>query len=217
MSRRRIFQLFVVLSTLAILGGLLLSLALPRIFPSKAPEEDLGGRFPNLASRPTGGDFVLHSADGPVALSDYRGKVVLLYFGYAYCPDICPTSLAVLAQTFNDLPSPARNKVQGIFISVDPGRDTPAYLKEYVSFFHPLLVGVTGSTEEIAAVAQRYGVIYRIHPHDAEDRYVVDHSSLIYLIAPDGHLATALPYGVSAEEIHTALQPFLEKTGQKAS
>ncbi len=211
MSLRRTLLFLAILATMAALGGLALFWAPAHMSSQKIPGKNPASAFPDLASPPTGGDFVLHGADGPVALKDYRGKVVFLYFGYAYCPDICPTSLAVLAQVFNDLPPQARDKVRGIFISVDPARDTPAYLKEYASFFHPLLTGATGNAEEIAAVAHRYGVIYRVHPPDAEGRYTVDHSSLIYVIAPDGHLAASLPHGVTAAEVNTALQPLLEK------
>ena len=96
-------------------------------------------------SAPTGGDFTLQSATGPVTLKDYRGKVVLLYFGYTYCPDICPTSLTATAQALGQLAPAELARVQTLFVSVDPERDTPARLKDYGAFFHPSIIGVTGT------------------------------------------------------------------------
>ncbi|MBI4741688.1 MAG: SCO family protein, partial [Betaproteobacteria bacterium] len=113
-----------------------------------------------LAETPRGGDFTLQGAQGAVALQSYRGKVVLMYFGYTFCPDVCPTSLSLMAQAISGLEAGERERVQGIFISVDPGRDTPARLKEYAPFFHPSIVGISGSAEQLAAVARQYGASY---------------------------------------------------------
>jgi protein SCO1/2 len=120
---------------------------------------------PEMPERPipraaiaVGGDFTLQSAAGPVSLKDYRGKLVLVYFGYTYCPDICPTSLAATAEGLKQLTPEEQARVAMIFISVDPKRDTPERLKEYAEFFHPAIVGVTGTAETIADVARRYGV-----------------------------------------------------------
>lgn len=137
---------------------------------------------------PTGGDFTLQSADGPVSLKDFRGKVVLLYFGYTYCPDICPTELASVAAVLNLLTAEEAGRVQVLFVSVDPERDTPAHLKEYAAFFHPGIRGMTGSPAEVAAVARQYGVFYARQAADTAGGYVVDHSSELYLVAPDGRL-----------------------------
>ncbi len=99
---------------------------------------------------PPGGDFVLQSWAGPVALSDLRGKVVLMYFGYTWCPDICPTSLALMSAAFGELQPEQLERVQGLFVSVDPARDTTQRLKEYGAYFHPSILGVTGSEETVA-------------------------------------------------------------------
>lgn len=162
-----------------------------------------------LASRPEGGDFSLTGSAGPVALSDYRGQVVVLYFGYTYCPDVCLMSLSSIAQGFAKLDAGKLSRVQGIFISVDPDRDTPARLADYVPFFHPRLIGASGTVEQIATVARMYGSSYRKHPKDADGNYAVDHSSVTYVIAPDGKLAEMLPHGSTPESIAAAIDKVL--------
>lgn len=148
-----------------------------------------------------GGDFTLQSADGPVSLKDYRGKVVLLNFGYTFCPDICPTSLAAIAAGIKLLSSEEAGRVAAIFVSVDPERDTPAHLKEYVAFFHPALVGVSGSPEAVAAVARQYGAFYARHSTGQAGGYVVDHTADTYVIGPDGRLVGRLPHAAAPEQV----------------
>jgi protein SCO1/2 len=162
-----------------------------------------------LASTPSGGDFTLTGSKGDVSLADFRGKVVVLYFGYTYCPDVCPMSLALIAQGLSGLDDAALQKVQGIFVSVDPERDTPQRLAEYAPFFHPRLIGVTGTPEQIAAVARMYGSSYRKQPKGPEGHYAVDHSSVTYIIAPDGKLADLLQHGSPPESITVAINKAL--------
>mgnify|MGYP000967679565 FL=1 len=154
--------------SLSLAAGLLaaLVLGLAIFWQPELPERPLP-----RAAMPEGGDFTLQSADGPVSLGDFRGKVVLLYFGYTYCPDVCPTSLAATAEALKALNPDELARVAVILVSVDPKRDTPARLKEYAEFFHPAMVGVTGTPEEIAAVAKRYGVFY------AEQKVATDRKS----------------------------------------
>jgi len=168
--------------------------------PSEAAAEPMDGP-PN--------DFTLSSSAGPVSLSDFRGKVVLLYFGYTFCPDICPTSLAATARALKELSPEAAAQVQTIFVSVDPARDTPEHLKEYVAFFHPSIVGLTGTDEEVALAARPYGVVYARHEATGAGGYVVDHSAFTYLVAPDGHLAARLPHAAPARVVLAALSPWL--------
>lgn len=144
---------------------------------------------------PTGGDFTLQSATGPLSLSDLRGKVVLLYFGYTSCPDICPTSLTLMSIALSQLSEEEQALVRGIFISVDPQRDTLERLAQYSSHFHPNISSITGSDAEVAEVAARYGAIYQRAEGDTALGYTVDHSSVTYLIDPQGRLATTLPHG----------------------
>ncbi len=130
-----------------------------------------------------GGDFSLQSAAGPVSLTDYRGQVVAIYFGYTHCPDICPTSLAALAQAIGQLDPAQQAEVQGIFITVDPERDTPERATAYGQAFHPRITGVSGTPEAIAEVAKRYFVLHEKVPlEDSAMGYAVDHSSIMYLL-----------------------------------
>jgi len=152
---------------------------------------------PELATPPTGGDFRLQSPVGPYALADSRGKVVLLYFGYTYCPDICPTSLQTVAQALDGLSADERARVQVLFVSVDPERDTLERLRDYAAFFAPEILPLGGTPQEIAAVAQRYGVYYaRASGPEAGNSYVIDHGAFVYLVAPDGRLVASLPHGI---------------------
>ncbi len=162
-----------------------------------------------LASQPSGGDFVLAGSDGPVALADFRGKVVVMYFGYTYCPDVCLTSLSLIAQGLSALDAAALQKVQGLFVSVDPERDTPQRLADYVPFFHPRLLGATGTPEQVASVARMYGSSYRKHPKDADGNYAVDHSSITYIIAADGKLVDMLQHGSPPASITAAINKAL--------
>ncbi len=155
---------------------------------------------------PPGGDFTLQSADGPLALHDLRGRVVLLFFGYTACPGICPTALMDEAAAFQLLTPGERERVTGILISVDPERDSPALLKAYVGAIHPQLRGVTGSSADLEALARRYGVLYARQAADATGQYAVDHSAELYVIAPDGRLVAKLPQGVSPEAIAAELR-----------
>jgi protein SCO1 len=158
---------------------------------------------------PAGGDFVLTSADGPLDTASLRGKVVLIYFGYTYCPDICPTSLTATSQALNQLTAAEREQVKIVFVSVDPERDTPARLKDYAAFFHPNIVGVTGSPDQIAAAARRYGAIYARQNLGSTAGYVVDHSAWTYVVAPDGRLVGQLANGASVEQIVAAIRESL--------
>jgi protein SCO1/2 len=158
-------------------------------------------------------DFVLQSASGPFDTASLRGKVVLVYFGYTFCPDICPTSLITTASAFRSLRADELAQVRLVFVSVDPERDTPTQLRDYVGFFHPNMIGVTGSPEEIATLAKHYGVIYARHnTGGADGGYTVDHSAWIYILAPDGRLVERLPHGTAVDQIVTAIRKQLLPT-----
>jgi protein SCO1/2 len=159
---------------------------------------------------PTGGDFVLRSADGPVDTKALRGKVLLIYFGYTHCPDVCPASLAAGAQALNALSPEERAKVRLIMVSVDPERDTPARLKEYAAYFHPEMIGVTGSTEEVAAVAKAFGAGYIRQPARSDGGYAVDHTTRTYVVAPDGRLALSLEMNTPAEKYLEAVRGLMK-------
>jgi protein SCO1/2 len=166
---------------------------------------------------PSGGDFVLRSADGPVDTATLRGKVLLVYFGYTYCPDICPTTLAAVSQALNQLAPAEQSQVKTIFVSVDPARDTPQRLKDYAGFFQSSIIGVTGTPEEVARAARLYGAVYSRHDIGSDAGYVVDHSAWTYLVAPDGHLAARLPYGATPEQMLTEIRKWLPSSLKKGT
>lgn len=165
-------------------------------------------------SRPTeskGGDFTLQSASGPVALHDLKGKVVLLYFGYTSCPDICPTSLGFTSQALTALDKRELDKVQMLFVTVDPERDTLDKLKSYTGYFHPSIMGLSGTPGEIAKVAKLYGVGYARQNTGSAGGYVVDHSAYTYVIAPDGSLFKALDHGTPPAQVIETIRAALKK------
>lgn len=167
--------------------------------------------IPGLNDGLQGGDFTLHASQGEFSLLQFRGKVILLYFGYTKCPDVCPTSLALMSQALNGLTDDELKSVQGVFVSVDPERDTYQLLDDYVSYFHPKLIGVTGSQREVAEVAQRYAVQYRkVDSGDSAFGYGVDHSSLTYLISPQGELRFVFPHLTPPFVILEAIRYLLE-------
>lgn len=156
---------------------------------------------PTAIGRP----FRLTAANGATVTDRaYRGKWLLVYFGYTYCPDACPTALNNIAATLDTLGS-AANNLQALFITVDPRRDTPKAMGDYVKAFGHGIVGLTGSSDEITAVAKEYGVYISPHTEDGAG-YLVDHSSFIYVINPEGRFVRvfsgdARPDGM-AEQLH---------------
>ncbi|HYN40043.1 MAG TPA: SCO family protein [Rhodospirillales bacterium] len=156
-----------------------------------------------------GGPFTLVDQDGKtVTDADFRGRWMLVYFGFTFCPDICPTSLARNGDAL-DLLGPQADKITPVLISVDPERDTPAKMKDYVHFFHPRTVGLTGSPEQIAAVTREYRVFYMKSPGNTPDTYQVDHSSLTYLVGPDGRFVQFFRHETSAQEMADKLKSML--------
>lgn len=174
------------------------------------PGTDQARQAISMANAPTGGDFTLQSANGPVSLQDLRGKVVLVYFGYTFCPDICPTSLAFTSQGLNLLNPDELARTQVLFISVDPERDTLEKLKEYGAFFHPGILGLTGTPREIAAVAKKYGASYSKQNTGSAGGYVVDHSSSTYVVSPGGKLVATLPHGAPPAEVAQAIRTAMQ-------
>ena len=149
-----------------------------------------------------GGPFTLVNDEGQtVTEKDFLGKYMLVFFGYTYCPDVCPTALSDIAGVMDMLPAEKAGKITPAFISVDPARDTPEHLNEYVSYFHPQTVGLTGTEEQIKAVARAYRVYYRKHEPTGDDPldYLVDHTSIIYFIGPDGKLVTHFSHGTDPQ------------------
>lgn len=160
-----------------------------------------------LAARPTGGDFELQSAQGPIRLADLRGQVVLIYFGYTACPDICPTNLAFIAKALKGLSDDELAQVRVLFVSVDPERDDLARLASYTKYFHPRILGITGTPEQVAEAASLYGAAYRRAPIAATAMgYLVDHSAYTYVVDQSGNLVETLDHATPPEEIRAAIR-----------
>ncbi|WP_420405350.1 SCO family protein [Nisaea sp.] len=160
-----------------------------------------------------GGPFELTDETGArVSPKSYAGKYMLVYFGYSYCPDICPTDLTVMGQALDSL-GPLAERVQPLLISVDPGRDTPGALRDFTDAFHPALVGLTGTEAEVAAAAKAYRVHRRRFRLDgaADEDYLVDHSTLTYLMGPDGGFVTMFPRGTTPERMEAVLRKYLSE------
>ena len=147
-------------------------------------------------------NFTLYGAnDRPVSLRDFRGKTVLLYFGYTFCPDVCPATMAELKQMMTELGKDAAD-VQVIMISVDPERDTPDSLQEYVTHFNPSFIGLTGHNEnEVLAVTTPLGVFYEKHEGTAASGYLIDHTASVSVIDNKGYLRIVYPFGVTGSDM----------------
>ena len=156
-------------------------------------------------------DFTLTSADGDVTLSDYRGKIVLIYFGYTFCPDICPATLANVAQALRNMSESQTKDVQLIMVSLDPARDTPEKLAEYVAHFHPSFIGATGSDEKLTEVTSLYGIFYEKHESDSAGGYLIDHTATLLVIDREGYLKLVFPFGVTVDEIADDLKYMLRQ------
>ena len=181
--------------------GLLLALALAACSG--------GSDEPPLKGAAIGGPFTLTDQDGrKVTDRDYAGRYRIIYFGFTHCPDVCPTDLAVIGQALRrfEKSDPARAaRVTPIFVSVDPERDTPAVIKEYVAAFHPRLVGLTGTSAQLADMTRRYGAYSGKEAPTADGGYNVNHSRVAELIGPQGEPIALLPYEKGADAVAAEL------------
>jgi protein SCO1/2 len=146
-------------------------------------------------------DFRLPSHQGQeMALSDFRGEIVLVYFGYSICPDVCPTTLAEVHKAL-DLLGDEADEVNFIMVSVDPERDTPEVLAEYLAHFDSRFIGLVGTPEKTLEIATNYGIHYDRQESDSALGYLVDHTATVTLIDREGHARLVFPYGTKAEEL----------------
>jgi protein SCO1/2 len=192
---------------------LLFLVFLSHFLPAQSAESLQQDKVLDLHGGELGGDFTLHSTQGEFSLKQLRGKLVLLYFGYTKCPDVCPTSLALLSQALNELNEEELSQVQGVFVSVDPKRDSFKVLDEYVSYFHPSLIGVTGSDAEVAKAAKLYGAQYtEVELDGSAFDYAVDHSATTYLITQSGELRFVFPHQTPALVILEAIRYLISES-----
>jgi protein SCO1/2 len=135
------------------------------------------------------------------SLADFKGKLVVLFFGYTHCPDVCPTTLADVAAALKTMPPVDAEQVQALFVSVDPERDTPEMLKQFVPYFHPSFLGLHGSPEEIAAASKEFRIHYRKHVEPGASDYLVDHTAGSYVLDKEGRLRLFQPFAQPPAEI----------------
>ena len=164
-----------------------------------------GGEAPPLEGARLGGTFSLIDQDGRRLSSDrFDRRYRIVYFGFTYCPDVCPLDLQTIGHAMRMVEKSEPGKaarIQPIFITVDPERDTPAVVKQYVSSFHPRLIGLTGSAQEIAAVAKQHGVYFKKADDPGASEYRVDHSRIALLFGPKGEPIAILPHDQGAEAV----------------
>jgi len=158
------------------------------------------------AALTVGGPFTLTDGDGKTVTDQtWRGKYMLVYFGYTFCPDVCPTTLAAVSDALDKL-GPKADRLQPLFVTVDPKRDTPEVVKQYAAAFGPRMIGLTGTPAQIATAAKEYRVYYAEHrTGDGPNDYSMDHSSVLYLMGPDGRFIAPVRADLGGAEIAAAL------------
>jgi protein SCO1/2 len=163
-----------------------------------------------LAADDRGGDFTLNGPDGPLSLSDLRGKVVLIFFGYTSCPDVCPISLARIDAAFSELSNEERERVRALFITLDPERDTPDRLAKYTSYFNPNIIGLRGELASIDAVTSQYGVNYSKDPMPGSALgYSISHPTDILLLDAAGRMVESIPHDVGSKRLLVRIRGLL--------
>lgn len=166
-----------------------------------------GWRFASNTAAPTiGGPFSLVDGAGKRWTdADFRGKFLLVYFGYTFCPDVCPTALGELSAALDRLSGAQLDQLQVVFVSVDPKRDFGPRLAEYGKAFHERIMGLTGTREEIDAMASAYGAKYRFAGDPATDDYAIDHTSIVYVMGRDGAFVTQFTHNATPEQMRAKL------------
>ncbi len=154
--------------------------------------------------------FTLQSSDGPFQLTDIKGKVGMIFFGYAHCPDVCPATMVNFGQAIDLLSKDERAKMKALFVSLDPRRDTPEVMAKYTAFFHPDIVGLSGSPEQVEAAAKSFLIAYEKDKPNQLGNYSMNHSTYIFIVRPDGHLGNLIGHRSSPEEIVKVLRYWMK-------
>jgi protein SCO1/2 len=198
-------------TTLIIGAALMIGLIAAGIAISAAGDHEFHGTV--YANPEIAPEIVIHHEEGIYRLSEQRGKVVLLFFGYTSCPDICPATLSDMKQVHAALGDLAE-KLQVVFVTVDPERDTAEKMGSYLSLFNPEFIGLTGDEQDLMSIWQGYGVFREIdNSSESMAGYLVNHSTRVYLIDPDGRLFITYSFGTSVEEITEDVRHILKSSG----
>ena len=183
----------------------------PRYFADyRAPASGQENQVQSVGKPKIGGPFTLVNQDGvTVTEADFKGRYMMIYFGYTYCPDVCPTALSAMGDAL-DIMGAKADIITPVFITIDPERDDTEAMKMYVENFHPRLVGLTGSVDQIKAAAKSYKAYFaKVGDGYNDDDYTMDHSSITYLMGPDGKFITHFGHGVEAEAMAKKLAELL--------
>lgn len=199
--RRRTVALVVV--ALVVVGGLGVTVVLPRLFGPPL----VGTEFAEPAPAPSL-EGLLTASGKPAAMSDYAGKVVILYFGYLSCPDVCPVTLATVARAVKALGDDA-DRVQLLMVSVDPARDSPDAVERYVHKFDRSFEALHGVEPELGRVASRWGIFYEFDPPETDGTYSVTHTATLTGVDPDGNLRVLWSFGITADQLAADLRALL--------
>lgn len=205
MQRPRLLIAFIVLAVVAVAAGIYFYIQ-GAATPPTAPATQTGQPL-------IGGPFTLTSQNGErVSDGQFRGRFMLVYFGYTHCPDVCPMGLETITQALSELPPEAAARIQPLFITLDPERDTAPVLKDYITSFDPRLIALTGSPAEIEAVTRAYKVYSRKADAQAGGEYLMDHSTFTYVMGPDGGYASHFSHGTTPEEMARRLATLVAET-----
>ncbi|WP_151703579.1 SCO family protein [Nitrincola alkalilacustris] len=196
----------ILLSVLAglALAGTVYTLTKPDSAPQSSQELSAGIQL--------GGPFTLQSANGSVSLSDFDNKLILIFFGFTSCPDVCPASLMTTAASLKRLDPEQRARIQPLFITVDPERDTADYLAEYVTFFDEQFIGLTGALNEIESITRQYGAFFRKVMLDSALEYTMDHSAQTYLVNSRGEVLALVHHSHDPEPLANTLISLLNSS-----
>ena len=204
MTSRRLFLSFLSFTTLGILAGCDKPTAATA---TAAPEVHFQGV--DITGAEYGRSLALTDQNGkPRTLADFKGKVTVVFFGYTQCPDVCPTTMAELAQVKKALGADGE-RVQGVFVTVDPDRDTPEVLKSYMASFDPSFVALRGTAEQTVAAAKEFKVFFAKVPGQTEGTYTVDHTAGSYILDAEGRLRLFVRYGTGAPALTADLKALL--------
>lgn len=197
----------------ALILSVLVSTAVLFNVMSKQPRED------SIATSDViGGDFVLRNIDGRVSLKDFRGSVVVVYFGFLSCPEVCPTSMSILTRSLEKLSPAEKSKTKAILISIDPERDDFQELLEFTNYYHPNILGVTGTDQEVKQVAEQYGAFFEITESETVDSaYAYRHSSRYYVIDQQGNLIQAMRHSTTPNELAARIKKIFQLSATNES
>lgn len=213
MRKLRLLLWFAATTAVALFGALYIA---NRMAPEPPSEAEKQRTADEIAREIITGEFSLIDHRGaPVTDEDFRGRWLLIFFGYTHCPDVCPTTLGTVGVIMDELGADGA-AVQPLFISIDAARDTPEVLAEYVASFHPRLIGLTGSEEQVAAAAKSHRAYYgKVLLYEGDevrtDDYAMDHSALLYLMDPQGVYATAFSPTDTVDRIVKAIRGFVHR------